>query len=325
METRFDGKMSTFGGPHDTGVKPDEDLALVDKDNFEAMKPYVGDYFLPTQPTSTTGTARRLNPDTYYIACRWDYNETPKLQLLKGLVKVKNPVNGKVASAKPIDWGPNVNTGRVADLSPGLASFLGLNTDDRVQVTIPTLLEDTTPALDAAPPQRILSYHYKQAKKFTIGRVNTIQSIILHSTDGREQGDIETLTGPKVSVHWYVTRTGKIYHFVDNTDTAFHAGRVSSTKYSNAASLGIEQEHFDPDPQAGHPNNENWPDAQIEASANVCAFLCQRYNLTVADIFSHAHVAAPAGRKQDPFGYPWASFKTKLATAMLSTWVAQPA
>ena len=240
------------------------------------------------------------------------------------LVKVKNPTNGKVASAKPMDWGPNTDTGRVADLSPGLATFLGLDTDDRVQVTIPTVVAEGL--LPDVAPQKVLSYHYKQAKSFTSGRTRTIQSIVLHSTDGREQGDIDTLTGtsPKVSVHWYVTRTGKIYHFVDNTDTAFHAGKVVSVKYSNEASLGIEQEHFDPDPQHGRPGNEDWPDAQIQAAANISAFLCQRYNLTVDDIISHAAAAAPAGRKQDPFGYPWGDFKDKLAEARKASWVAQP-
>ena len=31
--------------------------------------------------THHTGLARRLNPFVHYIACRWDYNETPKATL----------------------------------------------------------------------------------------------------------------------------------------------------------------------------------------------------------------------------------------------------
>ena len=52
---------------------------------------------------------------------------------------MENPSNGRVADARPVDWGPNISTGRVADLSPGLAKELGLQTDDVVRITISAL------------------------------------------------------------------------------------------------------------------------------------------------------------------------------------------
>jgi hypothetical protein len=52
-------------------------------------------------------------------------------------VRVSNPSTGKSKSAQPVDWGPNASTGRIADLSPGLASALGLNTDDECTVEVP--------------------------------------------------------------------------------------------------------------------------------------------------------------------------------------------
>jgi len=125
--------MSTFGGPDDSGVSASEGLALVEPSQLQQVK----DYFLPTQPPGTTGLARRLNPKTFYLACRWDYEKTSKSFLLESLVTVTNPQNGKTAQAKPVDWGPNKNTGRIADLSPGLAKFLGLQTDQEVEVVIP--------------------------------------------------------------------------------------------------------------------------------------------------------------------------------------------
>src|SRR5882762_8760689 len=131
MGIYFRGKMSTFGGPRDTGVTPDEGLALVDARHFEELK----EYFLERQPPGTTGLARRLDPDKYYIACRWNYDDTSQDFLRGTLVTVRNPRNGRQAQAKPVDWGPNERTGRVADLSPGLASFLGLNTDNEVEVS----------------------------------------------------------------------------------------------------------------------------------------------------------------------------------------------
>jgi hypothetical protein len=132
MRINLSGKMSTFGGPGDKTLSRSEGLALVDEKNLKELQ----EYFLPQQPPRTTGLARRLNPEKFYLACRWDYGVTPKDFLRKSLVQVKNPENGKTAQAKPVDWGPNERTGRVADLSPGLARFLGLEANDVVEVTL---------------------------------------------------------------------------------------------------------------------------------------------------------------------------------------------
>ncbi len=131
---RVEGKMSTFGGPHDLGMSPDEGLALFS--NADLKNPKYSYLFLPAPPPSTSGLGRRLNPDQYYFACRWDYAATPKEFLRRALARVENPANGRAADARPVDWGPHSSTGRVADLSPGLAAALGLNTDDIVRITI---------------------------------------------------------------------------------------------------------------------------------------------------------------------------------------------
>ena len=129
-----DGTSSTFGGPNDRTMSSREGLALVDDDNFSKFK----NLFLATQPKGTTGLARRLDPTKLYIACRWDYARPTKAQLRAGLsVHVKNPANGKTIDATPVDWGPNEKTGRVADLSPGLASALGVEDNGRVVVDWP--------------------------------------------------------------------------------------------------------------------------------------------------------------------------------------------
>ena len=125
------GKVSTFGGPHDTGVSPSEGLAL-----FSDIGEAPPGLFLDTQPGGTSGLARRLNPESKYLACRWDYSVTPIAFLRKAIVKVSAPGKQPV-DAHPVDWGPNVRTGRVADLSPGLADVLGLNTDDECTLEIP--------------------------------------------------------------------------------------------------------------------------------------------------------------------------------------------
>jgi len=132
MSIKLEGKMSVFGGPHDTGVTKSEGLALFDHNDVQ----HYPELFLKEQPHGTTGVARRLNPDAYYLACRWDYSVTSRNHLRSIKVKVTNPKTGESLMAQPCDWGPNHNTGRIADLSPGLAKALDLDTNDICRVEI---------------------------------------------------------------------------------------------------------------------------------------------------------------------------------------------
>src|SRR5437764_2661718 len=134
---RVEGKMSTFGGPKDTGMSATEGLALFAPADLK--DPKYSYLFLPTPPPGIRGLGRRLNPEKYYFACRWNYSVTPREFLRRALARVENPANGRAEDARPVDWGPNIATGRVADLSPGLAKALGLQTDDVVRITISAL------------------------------------------------------------------------------------------------------------------------------------------------------------------------------------------
>ena len=133
---RLRGKVSWFGGPDDTGVSPDEGLAFI-YDIEDA--PHL---FLEIQPPDTTGLARRLDPEQMYIACRWDYDLHPKPSLLENMAMVRSPRTGRFTLAYPADWGPHVDTDRVADISPGLMAALGIDTDDEVEVIYPAELEE---------------------------------------------------------------------------------------------------------------------------------------------------------------------------------------
>jgi hypothetical protein len=137
---KLEGKCSWFGGPADAGVSPSEGLAfLFSVDD----KPHL---FLPEAPIdpetgeTCTGLARRLDPEKFYIACRWDYDEHPKEQLAgDDIALVRAPLTGRTLWAHPSDWGPHEEKtgGRVADLSPALIAALGIETDDVVQVIYP--------------------------------------------------------------------------------------------------------------------------------------------------------------------------------------------
>lgn len=125
------GRCSWFGGPEDTGVSPSEGLAfLYNVDDAPHL-------FLPSQPSGTSGLARRLNPSLFYVACRWDYDDTPKSMLANPQLLALVRSGGREFLAWPADWGPHGDTNRVADLSPGLMEALGINTDDEVEIIYP--------------------------------------------------------------------------------------------------------------------------------------------------------------------------------------------
>jgi N-acetylmuramoyl-L-alanine amidase len=125
------GKCSWFGGPDDLGVSASEGLAFIyELDDAPGL-------FLPYQPPNTTGLARRLDPERHYIAMRWNYDNISKEQLLDFRVRVSAPKTGRQFIARPADWGPHEDTGRIADLSPGLMEALGIQTDDEVIVSVP--------------------------------------------------------------------------------------------------------------------------------------------------------------------------------------------
>jgi hypothetical protein len=124
------GPCSWFGGPDDEGVSPSEGLAFI----YEVdMAP---DLFLDEQPYGTTGLARRLDPDEFYIAMRWDYDEISKEDLLRTICIVRSPETSKAFWARPSDWGPHSDTGRICDISPGLMQALGVETDDELEIVV---------------------------------------------------------------------------------------------------------------------------------------------------------------------------------------------
>lgn len=134
------GKVSTFGGPgdgRDAGNNwsdpKEEPLAIWFPTNFHKAPKGM---FLDGQPEGTRGLARRLDPEFPYIACRWDYKVTSKAALTSGKhemwIRRKGPRNWH--RCYPADWGPAKWTGRVADISPGLAERLGVETDQVVEV-----------------------------------------------------------------------------------------------------------------------------------------------------------------------------------------------
>jgi hypothetical protein len=127
------GKCSWFGGPNDSGMAEQEPLAFI----FEVSQ--APDLFLEG---ATEALGRALDPEEYYIAMRWDYDEISKEDLLKTICLVRAPDTSRSFWARPADWGPHEDTDRVADISPGLMDALGIETDDEVEVIVLPLRQE---------------------------------------------------------------------------------------------------------------------------------------------------------------------------------------
>lgn len=130
------GRMSTFGGPNDMGVKPDEGLAIIEPVDLGEW--WFKRLFLSVQPPETTGLARRLNPLAFYIAMRWGDRAVGRETARRAIFRLTNPLTEKHLFAQAADFGPAVRTKRTADVSPGVAGELDLETDDIITVEMIT-------------------------------------------------------------------------------------------------------------------------------------------------------------------------------------------
>jgi hypothetical protein len=279
---RVEGKMSTFGGPHDLGMSADEGLALFTVRDLK--DPKYAYLFLPAPPPGTSGLGRRLNPDQYYFACRWNYADTPKEFLRRALARVENPVNGRAADARPVDWGPHPSTGRVADLSPGLAAALGLNTDDVVRITIsarraipvkPTLSVKRAGHGSSNPHAKPVIRQFIKSPNCSCRNGARIDKIVLHCTEASLASTLQEFQksdGRQVSAHYVIDRHGDIYQMVSDSDRSNHC------MGANQNSIGIEH-------VGGETDLLTVP--QAAASAALIRWLMEQYQIPRTNIFGH--------------------------------------
>jgi N-acetyl-anhydromuramyl-L-alanine amidase AmpD len=123
--------------------------------------------------------------------------------------------------------------------------------------------------------------------------------ILLHHTGSTgEDGDISWLShyhANPVSINQLIRRDGTIVQIVKNNQIAWHAG-VSvwgGRGDCNGWMIGVEICN------AGD-GVEKYTDAQYETVAQTVAYNCALYHIPDHNVTSHARVALPAGRKDDP-------------------------
>lgn len=124
------GKVSTFGGAGDTGMTLTEGLSIFEHHEADQRL----DLFYHRGVNPNVGTSKRLKPDSYYFAYRFPLDPRPDRKVLQATQFLfRNPENGRMVVAWLADWGPHERTGRVFDISPGVANALSVQTDQEIQ------------------------------------------------------------------------------------------------------------------------------------------------------------------------------------------------
>ena len=143
------------------------------------------------------------------------------------------------------------------------------------------------------------------------GDLKAVKTIIAHHTatprSFKKSSDYPTmgvvrdgragLRGPLAQLG--LGRSGRVYLIA--AGLAYHAGRVRTTSYTNAYSIGIEAEGA----------MEAWPKQQYDAYVRLCAALRNEFGATVE---GHKTVCSPPGRKVDP-SFNIATFKRDVEAA----------
>lgn len=124
------GKISEFGGAADSGMTPTEGLACYEHHEADERL----DLFYHRSYNQAVGTSKRLKPEALYFAYRFPLDPRPDRKTLQNTQFLfRNPANGRFCVAWLVDWGPHERTGRVFDVSPGVAAALGIQTDEEIE------------------------------------------------------------------------------------------------------------------------------------------------------------------------------------------------
>jgi len=137
-----------------------------------------------------------------------------------------------------------------------------------------------------------------------------ITSIVIHYTGMQsERESLKRLTSSssKVSCHYLINRSGKVFRLVKDQNIAWHAGKSMWGKYKNLNknSLGIELVN------KGHQYGyQAFTRIQIKRLIELCKYLKRKYRIKNRLILGHSDIAPL--RKIDPGEkFPWVHLSSK--------------
>lgn len=131
-------------------------------------------------------------------------------------------------------------------------------------------------------------YGFESISNFTKGRAGEkVNKIVIHHVAGTNFDSMPGIWNTRqASAHYGIGVNGAIRAYVDENNTAWHAGNWDD----NVSSIGIEHTN-----SGGAPS---WPIAQatIDASAKLCADIAKRHGLgqlvPMKNLFPHSHFSA---------------------------------
>lgn len=122
-----------------------------------------------------------------------------------------------------------------------------------------------------------------------------VQKLFTNTLDWDAHPYFQGIRGLQVSSHFFITREGVIWQFVDCDQRAWHAGTSTyrGRAHCNDDSIGIELEGLE---------GATFENAQYEALVQLCRDIAMRY--PIAHVAGHEHIAPE--RKKDPGpGFDW--------------------
>ncbi len=123
----------------------------------------------------------------------------------------------------------------------------------------------------------------KKSPNFWAGRKGyRPEAIVIHIMDGTLIGTDSWFanTTSQVSAHYGIGKSGEVHQYVNEQDSAWHAGRVDAPVWKlikpninpNLYTVGIEHE--------GKPDDV-WTDAMKQASATLIREICERWQIPI--------------------------------------------
>ncbi|MEN9614008.1 MAG: hypothetical protein RLZZ347_315 [Candidatus Parcubacteria bacterium] len=123
----------------------------------------------------------------------------------------------------------------------------------------------------------------KKSPNFWVGRKTyRPEAVVIHIMDGTLGGTDAWFAdhNSQVSAHYGIGKLGEVHQYVQENDTAWHAGRVDAPVWKlirpninpNLYTIGIEHE--------GKPDDV-WTDAMKQASATMIREICQRWQIPI--------------------------------------------
>lgn len=134
-----------------------------------------------------------------------------------------------------------------------------------------------------------------------------VSCIVLHATVMTKVEDtVKAFLDPKrkISAHFVIGKQGEVIQMVPVELRAWHAGisQLDGMEHVNDYSVGIEMVNR-------NDGKDPYTEAQMLAVAGIIRFVRSRYAIPDARLVSHAEIALPSGRKNDPTGFDFARIR----------------